>query len=79
MSYELKLIIFLILFSLCVVLTLFTINKEKKKWNNGYCPLCGKEWKQFDTNSQGGIIYKCENDHWFTCTYNIDKKREESK
>jgi ssDNA-binding Zn-finger/Zn-ribbon topoisomerase 1 len=46
---------------------------EKEKWNNGRCPICGKPWIRFDTDSQGGRMYKCENDHRCTITYNVDK------
>ena len=46
---------------------------EKEKWNNGICPICGKPWILFDKDSQGGRMYKCENEHRCTITYNVDK------
>jgi len=33
---------------------------EYKRWNNGICPVCGKEMKQFDTDSQGGEGWTCK-------------------
>lgn len=32
---------------------------EKREWNGGTCPKCGKLWERFDTDSQGGRGYKC--------------------
>ncbi len=35
---------------------------EKREWNNGICPKCGVfEWRYFDTDSQGGHGYSCDN------------------
>ena len=48
---------------------------EKKEWNNGKCTNCGTEWKNFDTDSQGGRGYscpKCDKTIWIS--YNVDKK-----
>ncbi len=33
---------------------------EKREYNNGHCK-CGGVWKYFDTDSQGGDGYYCEN------------------
>ena len=48
--------------------------KEKEDWNNGVCPWCGHNWRYFDTDSQGGRGYICDNcgrDIWIS--YNVDK------
>lgn len=50
-----------------------TRRTEKKNWNNGRCPICGKPWIHFDTDSQGGRMYRCGNRHYCTITYNVDK------
>ena len=33
---------------------------EKKDWNNGSCPDCNIEWRNFDMDSQGGRGYTCD-------------------
>lgn len=33
---------------------------EKKEYNSGCCPKCGKKLVQLDTDSQGGRGYICE-------------------
>lgn len=49
---------------------------EKHDYNKGICKCCGKPLRHFDTDSQGGRLYTCEN----FCTlvsvsYNcVDKK-----
>ena len=50
-----------------------TRRSEKKKWNNGKCTICGKPWMHFDTDSQGGRMYRCENWHGCDITYKADK------
>lgn len=48
--------------------------QEKKNWNNGVCPYCGKPWKVFDADSTGARGYKCENMHHCWISYNsIDR------
>lgn len=32
---------------------------EKQEWNGGRCDKCGGPWQHFDTDSQGGLGYKC--------------------
>lgn len=56
---------------------IYTINKEKKRWNKGKCPECGEEWEIFDMDSQGGRMYKCKNGHECVCTYDTDKEKGE--
>lgn len=39
---------------------------EKKAFNKGRCPKCYGELKHFDTDSQGGKGYCCENRDYYT-------------
>lgn len=55
---------------------------EKKNYNKGVCPKCGKPLKCREVNSQGGRWYVCtdryneENPCSYNCwiTYNVDSK-----
>lgn len=40
--------------------------EKHKEFNNGVCPKCGKQLKHFDTDSQGGRGYCCNDCHYFT-------------
>ena len=33
---------------------------EAKDWNGGYCPICGRKLRYFDTDSQGGHGWRCD-------------------
>lgn len=47
---------------------------EKKEFNNGYCTVCNKRLRNFDTDSQGGRGYccpKCGRTIWVS--YPVDK------
>ena len=64
----------------CIVLPIVFIRlarqKEKVLWNGGFCPQCYREWRSFDTDSQGGRGYKCDacGQHiWIS--YSVDKRR----
>lgn len=46
-------IIWIILF---IILCLMLSRLEKKKWNNGICPQCGKPW-EFKSYCKGARIY----------------------
>ena len=35
--------------------------REKKDFNNGICPRCGKPLRHFDDDSQGGQGWYCDN------------------
>lgn len=39
------------------------IMHEKREYNNGICKCCGKKLRHFDTDSQGGRLYTCEDMH----------------
>lgn len=47
--------------------------QEKKNWNKGICPYCGKPWMHYDTDSHGGRMYRCENWHSCDVSYRVDK------
>lgn len=54
---------FIILGSLAVFMfggAIVGILLEKKDYNSGICPHCGKKLILFDTDSQGGRGYICE-------------------
>lgn len=64
----------------------FTINglailAEKHEYNNGLCKCCGKKLRHFDTDSQGGRLYTCEDMHTLvSVSYNcVDKHYKEEK
>ena len=42
--------------------------QEKKEFNNGICPHCGKRLVHFDDDSQGGQGWCC-----YDCKYCVDK------
>lgn len=48
-------LVFGVLAGLMLIAALF----ERWRWNKGYCN-CGKPWRMFDMDSQGGRMYKCD-------------------
>lgn len=46
---------------LLFILIRVAIYWEKKDFNNGVCKYCGGPLHHFDTDSQGGRLYTCEN------------------
>lgn len=63
------------------LLMCFAIYLEKKGFNNGICPKCGKKLEHFDNDSQGGRLYKCSGAycHYYTAVSwpGVDKKFKE--
>ena len=55
-----------VIFAILVLLLIVQIGIfiEKKGFNNGWCPNCGTRLRFFDTDSQGGRGYCCDN-----CSY----------
>jgi len=50
---------------------------EKKEWNGGRCPRCGRPWVNFDMDSQGGRGYVCRPcDEHIGISYAVDKPAE---
>lgn len=67
-------------FSLCIIIPIVIIvgsiwcrKREKEQWNNGTCAECGEKWIRFDTDSQGGRMYRCNNWHFCDISYKVDK------
>lgn len=55
--------------------------REAKEFNNGICMRCGEKLRYFDTDSQGGRGYTCDNCMYTTwVSYNyVDKSFRESE
>ncbi len=70
---EIVLLILFIIFVICGIS--FAIYIEKKDFNNGKCPKCGKQLKLFDVDSQGGRGYCCYDCRYYAwISYNcVDK------
>ena len=44
--------------------------RQRKEWNNGLCPKCGKELEHFADDSQGGNGWCCcDCDYYIWITY----------
>lgn len=53
---------------------------EKHEYNNGVCKCCGKKLRHFDTDSQGGRLYTCDDCHTLvSVSYNCVDKRNPIK
>ena len=74
MRYLLVSFIIYILIQIVIGMMLI-IRHERKEWNDGVCSKCGEKWKHFDTDSQGGRMYRCDNWHYYYISYNVDKYR----
>lgn len=59
--------------SLFILSGVYARHIEKKKWNNGICDKCNNNWYHYDTDSQGGRMYKCVNGHSCNISYKVDK------
>ena len=46
-----------------VALGIFAYRSDKKTWNNGVCSKNGLPWTRFDTDSQGGRMYKAGDEY----------------
>jgi ssDNA-binding Zn-finger/Zn-ribbon topoisomerase 1 len=60
-----------------VLMPIIGISIETKSWNNGSCKRCGTMLVQFDTDSQGGRMYKCSGecsvlDSTVTCSWPVE-------
>ena len=72
-----KLIGILVIFA-AALLPVIGIVTERKAYNNGKCPKCGLKLRNFDTDSQGGRGYMCDNCGYGTwVSYNCVDRREE--
>ena len=66
MIYFIQLIIFVTILLFIVVRCIICYFKEKRDFNNGVCPNCGKPLKHFDDDSQGGQGWCCYDCNYFT-------------
>lgn len=48
---------------LLIVLCFIFSKLEKRKWNNGICPQCGKPWR-YKSRNKKERIYMCDNSHY---------------
>ena len=67
-------IILILVVILCIVIGFIGITLEKRGYNHGICPHCNKPLRHFDTDSQGGRGYICDECTWVS--YNIIDKEE---
>ena len=61
-----QLVIYAILILLMVCGAIKCYFDEKKSFNNGICPHCGKPLVHFDDDSQGGQGWCCHNCQYYT-------------
>ena len=61
-------IITILCLCLCTLVMPLAWMAERSDWNKGKCR-CGKPWKQFDADSQGGRGYKCARNHYTWISY----------
>lgn len=56
-----------------VIAIAVTRHSEAKSFNGGICPICKEKLRHFDTDSQGGRGYICDNCGYTTwISYNVD-------
>jgi hypothetical protein len=53
------LLIFLGIYAACLTVGWTGFLLERKRWNGGCCSKHALAWVRFDTDSQGGRMYKC--------------------
>lgn len=53
-------IVCIVFIILLISVPIWGINEERKDFNNGVCPKCGKQLRCFDMDSQGGRGYSCD-------------------
>lgn len=56
---------------LLIVLYLILSKLEKRRWNNGVCPQCGKPWR-YKSRNKKERIYMCDNYHFCHIRYGQD-------
>ena len=47
---------------------------EKDQWNNGICKESGLKWELFDTDSQGGRMYRDGTGNYCDISYGVDNE-----
>lgn len=78
-AFRIMLILILILAFIIISNVMFERRKQKRKWNNGYCPECNGQWLLLEKyNNENRYVCKNNKTHRCIITYeDIDKKREE--
>lgn len=67
-------VIFILVFISCII---YAIHSESKFYNHGKCKECGNDLRHFDTDSQGGRGYCCDQCGYHTwVSYNCVDKRK---
>lgn len=56
---------------LLIVLYLILSKLEKRRWNHGMCPQCGKPWR-YKSRNKKERIYMCDNNHYCRIRYGQD-------
>ena len=56
---------------LLIVLYLILSKLEKRRWNHGMCPQCGKPWR-YKSRNKKERIYMCDNSHYCYIRYSQD-------
>lgn len=56
---------------LLIVLYLILSKLEKRRWNHGMCPQCGKPWR-YKSRNKKERIYMCDNSHYCHIKYGQD-------
>lgn len=75
--FRIMLILILILTFIVISNVIIERKKQKKMWNNGYCPKCNGKWILLERYNNENK-YVCENDNSHRCviTYeDIDSRR----
>ena len=62
--FQLAIVSIFILLMICGAIECYI--SEKKDFNNGICPHCGKPLIHFDDDSQGGQGWCCHNCRYYT-------------
>lgn len=69
-------IVAVITIAVCIALPFIGIHIEKKGFNKGVCPRCGKKLRLFDCDSQGGRGYTCDRCQYksWVSYFTVDRK-----
>ena len=55
-----------------IILLIVLLSKlEKRRWNHGMCPQCGKPWR-YKSRNKKERIYMCDNYHFYHIRYSQD-------
>lgn len=68
MSTKILIGVFVVLWLIFIIGSIYSYYCDKKRYNSGICPFCGKRLNQFDVDSQGNRGYTCDDEH---CYYTV--------